>query len=447
MMASGEQVVADRYPTVDEVTATARRLALRRPGLCRLRQIGSSRAGEPLWLLSIGHGSRNVLVVAGPHANEMVGGATVLRLAERVSAEPRLVAGADAAWHLLLCADPDGARLNEAVPEGEFTMLGHYRHFFRPCAAEQPEWLAADGGLGDALPETRALIGVIDELRPVLQVSLHGIDVGGSFVQLTRDIPRLAERIAKSAAEFDIPLEAGSSDAFHWPSPGPGVYLMPPPARFRSREDADFSTWTYLHRYGGVTAIAEVPMWACDRAADTSPHPAAEHALRAAGEALRQGSHLVGRMIAEAGPYAAAGDDGSPLLRAAAEIAAVGPQLAADWDPALRRPGRPPLPPMTRARVSSVEIYTQRLPLRAASMLLRFVRGAADRAADRATDRATDRAAEPSLALNELRGRLEQLVTDWCRSYESAHRARWIPVRHQAEQHARAAIACFELLG
>ncbi|WP_127356764.1 M14 family zinc carboxypeptidase [Actinacidiphila soli] len=429
MKAWGEGLARDRYPTVDEVTAAARQLASRWPWLCRLRQVGRSRAGEPLWLLSVGHGQRNVLVVAGPHANEMVGGATVLRLAERVVVEDRLLAGADAAWHFLLCADPDGARLNEAVPEGEFTMLGHYRHFFRPCAAEQPEWLAADGRLSGALPETRALIEVIDELRPVLQISLHGIDVGGSFVQLTRDIPRLAERIAKSAAEFDIPLEAGSSDAFHWPSPGPGVYVMPPPSGSRSREDADHSTWTYLHRYGGVTAIAEVPMWACDSASDVSPHPAAEGALRTAGDTLRHGSHLVQRLIAEVRPLVADRDAG-PLLRAAAEIAAVGPQLAADWDPSLRRPGGPPLPVMTRARVSSVEIYTQRLPLRAASMLLRFVRGVA----------------EPSFALAEMRGRLEHLVTDWCRSYETAHRARWIPVRHQAEQHARAAIACFELL-
>jgi hypothetical protein len=431
MKASGGSVLCDdRYPTVDEVTASARSLAVRMPSLCRLRQVGRSRGGEPLWLLSIGHGRRNVLVVAGPHANEMIGGATVVRLAERITTEqPRLLAAADASWHFLLCADPDGARLNEAVPETEFTMLGHYRHFFRPCAAEQPEWLAADGRLNDALPETQALIRVIDELRPVLQVSLHGIDVGGSFVQLTHDIPRLAERIAKSAAEFDIPLEAGSSDAFHWPSPGPGVYVMPPPSRYRTREDADHSTWTYAERYGGVTAIAEVPMWACDRAADTSPHPAAGPALCAAGDALRHGSQVVSRLIAEVRPHLA-DRDGGPLLRAAAEIAAVGPVLAADWDPSLRGSAAPPLPPMTRARVSSVEIYTQRLPLRAASMLLRFVRGI-----------------EPVPPLTELRGRLEHLVTDWCRAYETAHRARWIPVRHQAEQHARAAIACFELLG
>ncbi|WP_431954101.1 M14 family zinc carboxypeptidase [Actinacidiphila sp. bgisy167] len=426
MTSPGDTAVGERYPTVDEVAAAARALALRRPEVCRLRTVGLSRAGEPLLLLSVGHGSRNVLVVAGPHANEMVGGATALLLARRIAADPVLRDAADAAWHFLLCADPDGARLNEAVPEGRFTMLGHYRHFFRPRAAEQPEWLPDDGTLDGALPETRALIGVIDELRPVLQCSLHGVDVGGTFVQVTRDIPRLAERIAKSAAELDIPLEAGASDAFHWPSPGPGVYVLPPPGG--PREDASHSTWTYAHRYGGTTAIAEVPMWACDRAADTSPHPGADAALRAAGERLRRASLLVGGLIGEVRPYLP-GDDG-PLLRAAREIVAVAPALAADWDPALRTAAAPPLPAMTRARVGSVEIYAQRLPLRAAAMLLRAVRGVQ----------------APPVRLAGPRDVLERLVADWCEAYETAHRARWIPVRHQVEQHAGAVLAAFDLL-
>jgi hypothetical protein len=429
-MRSGSGQPDDHYPTVDEVVAAAAALARRSPGLCRMREVGRSRAGEPLWLLSVGHGRRNVLVVAGPHANEMIGGATALRLAELVTADLRLRDAADAAWHFLLCVDPDGARLNEAAPDGPvgpFTMLGHYRHFFRPCGAEQPEWLPPDGDLRRALPETRALTAVIDHLRPVLHCSLHSIDVGGSFIQLTRAIPRMAERLAKTAAEHDIPLEAGSSDAFHWPSPGPGVYVMPPPGGLPLPEDADHSTWTYAQtRHGSVSAVVEVPMWACDEAADTSPHPAPDAALRAAGTALRRDSARVAGLLAEV-RRAEPGDGGGPLLRAAAEIVDVGPRLAEVWDPALRGPHTPPLPPMTRARVSSVRIYAQRLPLRAAAMLSRV-------------------AARSDLPRPGVRGTLEQLVGEWCGTYESDHGARWIPVRRQAEQHARSVLATFELL-
>lgn len=72
-------------------------------------------------------------------------------------------------------------------------------------------------------PETRALTRVIDEVRPYLQVSLHGTDLGGSWVQLTKDIPGLAEPFAKSAAELHIPVETAASDAASTgPPPGPG---------------------------------------------------------------------------------------------------------------------------------------------------------------------------------------------------------------------------------
>lgn len=61
-----------RYPTVDELGARAAALVARYPRHARLRRVGTSRAGSPLLLLSVGHGSRQVLVVGGPHANEPV---------------------------------------------------------------------------------------------------------------------------------------------------------------------------------------------------------------------------------------------------------------------------------------------------------------------------------------------------------------------------------------
>ena len=76
-----------RYPSVTELVSSARALAAHRPGLCALRQVGVSRAGRPLHLLSVGHAQRAVLVVAGAHANEPTGGSTLLALAERVVAE------------------------------------------------------------------------------------------------------------------------------------------------------------------------------------------------------------------------------------------------------------------------------------------------------------------------------------------------------------------------
>ncbi|WUH89982.1 M14 family zinc carboxypeptidase [Streptomyces sp. NBC_00433] len=405
------------YPTTDEVTAGARALTVSYPGICRLGRVGRSRAGRPLLMLTVGEGSRNVLVVAGPHANEAaVGGATALRLARAIARQQARGEGDGSSWHFLLCIDPDGAVLNEPWLSGPYTLRDHYEHFFRPCAAEQPEWLPHDGDdRCPAMPETRALVGVLDRLRPMLQCSLHGIDVGGSFVQLTSEVPGVPERIGKSAAELDIPLESGSSDAFQWPSPGPGVYVMPPRGD-PTVGDGAHSTWMHAKRYDGVTAVVEVPMWACDRSADTTPHPDPDRALRTAGAALRRDLPTVARLLDAVRPQLRTAD--CPLLRTVRELVGLGPALTADWDPAVRVPGAAPLPDMTTALVTSIEVYAQRIPLRAAAML----RQVAD---------------VPLVA---------RLVDKWCEAYERAYRPRWVPVTDQVEQQARSVMAVYEEL-
>jgi hypothetical protein len=399
-----------RYATVPELVSSARTLTRRHPGLSRLRQVGVSRAGRPLQLLSVGDGPRAVLVVAGAHANEPTGGSTLLHLAERALHEHRLRAGT--AWHFLLCADPDGAALHRSPAPR--TLLDYHRRFFRPAAPEQPEWAPSVLPPDRLPPETRALTGVIDELRPYLQVSLHGTELGGSWVQLTKDIPGLAEPFAKSAAELNIPVETGASDAAGWPASGPGVHVMPTSgtdAAFPSMpDDTRRSTWHHAHRYGGLTAVIEVPMWASDLVDDVTPHPAPALELRRLSRRLRRDTHRVAEILAQALPRLPAEE--GPLLRAARWALALGPGLADDW-------ALPPPPGATQAYVSSVDAFGRRLPLRAAAMLLRVLQHTDDQAAPQ----------------------LEQLVASWCASFTEHFRARWVPLEHQVTHQARTVIA------
>ncbi|SNX64754.1 zinc carboxypeptidase [Streptomyces sp. TLI_55] len=399
-----------RYPTVTEVVASARALAAHRPALCTLRQIGRSRAGRPLLLLSVGHAERAVLVVAGAHANEPTGGATLLDVAERVVREQEL--RADTSWHFLLCADPDGASLH--VTPAPRSLFEYHRGFFRPAGHEQPEWSPAVLPPDRLPPETRALTGVIDELRPYLQVTLHGTDLGGSWVQLTKDIPGLAEPFAKSAAELNIPVETGASDAAGWPASGPGVHVMPSPgagAAYPSMpDDARNSTWYHAHRYGGLTAIVEVPMWASDLVDDPVPHPAPAVALRRLAERLLLDTRRVERVLTDALPRLP-GVDG-PLLRAAKWGLDLVPGLAADWTHTAPADN-------TRAYVGSVDAFARRLPLRAAAMLLRVLTEHDDPAAPR----------------------LERLVATWSETFAVRFRARWVPLEDQVEHQSRTVVA------
>ncbi|MET9853225.1 M14 family zinc carboxypeptidase [Streptomyces sp. NPDC006450] len=414
------------YPTPRELALAARALVDEHPALARLRRIGASRAGEPLWLLSVGSATAaataatgatkapNVLVVAGAHANEPVGGATALALARHLIREP----SAAAAWHFLLCADPDGAALHRTPRP--YSLLDYHRNFFRPPGPEQPEWAPSLLPPDRLPPETLALTRLIDELRPALQVSLHGTDLGGSWVQLTRDIPGLAEPFGKSAAALHIPVETSASDASGWPSPGAGIFVMPEPGTTADGpfhpEDTRLSTWYHAHRHAGTTAIVEVPMWASDLVDDPAPHPDPRTALRI----------LAGRLTADAAQVAALREDAADgtdpaaaaLLRAVDWTLALIPRITAEWT----GPGAPA--EATAAYIGSIDAFGRRLSLRAAAMLLRVLR-----AQGQPTAPAADR-----------------LVTGWCEEFSNRFQARWVPVATQVEHQSRVVLAAYDRL-
>ncbi|EFF93743.1 MULTISPECIES: M14 family zinc carboxypeptidase [unclassified Streptomyces] len=399
-----------RYPSVPELVSAVRELAAHRPRLCGLEEVGASRAGRPLHLLSVGHARRAVLVVAGAHANEPTGGATLLSLVHRVADDPRLRAGVS--WHFLLCADPDGASLH--VTPAPRSLYDYHLGFFRPAGPEQPEWSPSVLPPELLPPETRALTAVVAALRPYLQVSLHGTELGGSWVQLTRDVPGLAEPFRKSAAELHIPVETGACDAAGWPVSGPGVRVMPAPGTDPAYpslpDDARHSTWYEAHRHGGMTAVVEVPMWASDLVDDPVPHPDPAGAQRRLADRLLRDAGRVEAVLAEALPRLD-GPEG-PLLRAARWGLGLVPGLAADWV-------RVPPAETTMSYVGSVDAFGRRLPLRAAAMLLRVLRAAGDPAVPE----------------------LERLVAAWSAAFAARFRARWVPLDHQVEHQSRTVLA------
>ncbi|MFD9123631.1 M14 family zinc carboxypeptidase [Kitasatospora sp. NPDC059571] len=410
-----------------QAAARAARLAALHPGLVAVRQVGTSRGGRPLVLLSVGDGPRHVLAVGGPHPNEPVGTATALHLAERAVHEPRLRRGSSVTWNFLLCLDPDGAALTEGWLRGPLTMERHYRYFYRPAVDGQPEWLPPPGADWATLPETTALTGVIDELRPFLQCSLHGVDVGGSFVQLTGDVPGLAEPFARSAAAAGVPLERGPYDAFRWPSPGPGTYLMPsaaaPADGSALTEDPACSTWSHAQRYGAVTAVVEVPMWAAPVVSDRAPSADPERALAAAARTLRAENEPLAELLAQIRPLLRTPH--GPLLRSVEWHLAVAPRQARDWEPAVAA-GAGPLSDLTRADLAGIEIQTHRMPLRITAMLARLLADA------------------EGPAVGPLRQRVARLVAERCSRLRDRFGARWVPVRDQVGHQARTVVAVFD---
>ncbi|WP_217924726.1 hypothetical protein [Miltoncostaea oceani] len=197
----------------DHLDALIGRLAGAPGNVARL--VGSSSAGRPITMLSTGTGSRSVLAWGYPHPDEPLGAMALAWLAERVSeGDPAL--SALARFHLVFCADPDGARINRAWAESPSleNLLSTIRpeHLAREAdygfpvrygPFEQPDdldgaracheaarcvepWICGVICRRHGLPagpsaESLALANAIRITRPDLVASCHDTVVGGCF--------------------------------------------------------------------------------------------------------------------------------------------------------------------------------------------------------------------------------------------------------------------------
>ncbi|MFF7337322.1 M14 family zinc carboxypeptidase [Streptomyces sp. NPDC008163] len=335
-------VVPDAPPAWGELRESIRTLAVENSGLCEVSTVGWSRAGEPLEMLTVRGGPMTVLVVAGPHPNEPVGAATVLSLARYLLARPEMRDGIS--WHLLLSSDPDGGRLNEgwstAWPTGLET---YHRAIYRPPVDAQPECCFPVEGFTGQLPETFALMSVVDDLRPALSVSLHNSDTGGAFLMASHGHPGLVNVLAAAAGRHGIPIEAVPSDCVGLESPGDGVFVMPEPLPVAARPDPEPGEWVpaggssmhYVARHGGLGLAPEVPMWQT-RAITLSAADGAAYQ----SEAVRVLEGVLERVPPTPSVYRPAVEEQIAIMRLMARIAREHPRACADQDLTLLVPLR-----------------------------------------------------------------------------------------------------------
>ncbi|UGT61519.1 M14 family zinc carboxypeptidase [Nocardia asteroides] len=275
--------VIDAFPTVDELYAFADRLAAAHPSRVRISELGRSRGGDPIRAVRVGSGGHNILVFGNPHPNEPIGLATIRHLLGRLAAPESDCLGAT--WHFVLCVDPDGTRLNEEWYAGPLTRTAVARHFYRPPAAEQPEWCFPTTWRGTAvgvpLPETEALMALIDRTEPALIASLHNAEFGGGFFYTTGGDPGYWSALTALLDAAGLPLHRGEPD-----SPGarvwaPGVFELPP---FGQMADVLAAAGVepvaalggggsrdYSARFGSALLVSELPLWIDPRVTDRTP--------------------------------------------------------------------------------------------------------------------------------------------------------------------------------
>lgn len=273
------------FSTADELAAELTRLHDRHPGVTTLRRIGTSRLGDPLLCLTIGSAAEDALVFGLPHPNEPIGGLTALHLARRLCEDDALRERLGHRWHVVSCIDPDGLRLNHGWLKGPFTREHYARNFYRPAGDEQIEWtfpLDYKTAYFDAvLPETAALMRVIDQVRPALMCSLHNTEVGGAYYYLSRPEPELHGVLQEIPERLGLSLDRGEPESPSMEQFADGIFRMPDietlydyhvahddpmPEKFGGN-----SSHSYARPYGTLTLLSELPHWDDARVSDASP--------------------------------------------------------------------------------------------------------------------------------------------------------------------------------
>ncbi|WP_207550062.1 M14 family zinc carboxypeptidase [Thermostaphylospora chromogena] len=429
----------DRFPTVDEINDSLTKLAADRPDITTWRRVGTSRLGEPLWCLTVGDGARHAIVGAMPHPNEPIGGHTVIHLATRLCEDAGLRKATGYTWHLVACLDPDGTRLNEGWFAGPFTKTHYGRHFYRPAGDEQVEWTFPfaykDAYFDRVMPETLALMRLIDETRPAFLTTLHNSEIGGAFFYLNRPAPGVHGVLQELARRYDVPLYAGEPEH-------PTVRMLDK-AIFRTpdmREVYDYTerlgqdpslvvaggaSDSYAARYGTLCLTAELPYWMDPAAGDRTPTDTSYRELL-----RRQAAGL--REIAEelSGVLDAIRDDvvsDSPFLRASRFFA---PLIAVNAETGEQRAADPGCDrPATIAEVRSALDLVHSHRLRFGGMLLRALEG--ELAIGNGTPRIRQRAAS-----------FAEVYATWCAEAESATPDETIPIGHLVAIQYGSILAC-----
>ncbi len=218
------------FLTVDEMDESTKRLAEKYPETVEVFEAGKSREGHSILCMKIGNGSKNALCFALPHPNEPIGAMTMEYLSEVLATNEDLREGLGFTWYIIKCIDPDGTRLNEGWFKGPFDLFTYSRNFYRPVGNQQVEWTFPfdykEKKFDNPIPETQALMNLIDEHEPDFIYSLHNAGFGGAYWYITHDIPILYDALRQSAIKQDVPLNMGEPEAPFLKEFSPAIFQM-----------------------------------------------------------------------------------------------------------------------------------------------------------------------------------------------------------------------------
>jgi len=227
------------FLTLDELHRSSARLVEEFSQLARLQVIGASAEGRPIELLTIGRGKRTALFLGAPHPNEPIGTLTLEFLSRLLCERSDLREQLDCTFLIVKASDPDGLALNEGWFKGAFSPLKYALNYYRHPQDEQVEWgfPIHYKTLHFTTPpaETRAVMQLMEQHRPVFLSSLHNASFCGVYFYLSRRLPALFPQLHQLVADHALPLHNGEPEVPYIQAWDKAIYPL-----FGAREGYDF---------------------------------------------------------------------------------------------------------------------------------------------------------------------------------------------------------------
>ena len=223
------------FCTVDDLDASSEELARKYPQKVKLFRIGGSRRGEDIRALKIGGGRKTALLFGFPHPDEPVGSMMLEYLSWRLC-EDKTLDKLDYTWYIVKCADPDGTRLNEGWFKGPFTPLNLALSDYYPPFHQSVEWTFPVKYKtlvwNKPMPETRALMRIIGEIKPRFMGSLHNSGFGGVYYFVTSACRPLYKRFYDLVSKQGLPLHLGEPELPFMTKLAPAIFKADPISSF-----------------------------------------------------------------------------------------------------------------------------------------------------------------------------------------------------------------------
>lgn len=201
------------FLTVIELEEELRKL--QRKDIIKINYIGKSQNGHSILSAKIGNGKNCAIVFGFPHPNEPIGSLTCLSLIKIISENEYL--RNRFTWHIIPCADPDGAKLNEGWFKGKFTIEKYTKNFYRSITPLQTDWTFPlkykNHIFTDSPSNVVALAKLIEKTRPQLVYPVHNAGMSGAYFFMTNYFgDKFYKELIDLCENLSIPLDMGEPE-------------------------------------------------------------------------------------------------------------------------------------------------------------------------------------------------------------------------------------------